>query len=177
MYQYRFSVVIPVYNVEDYLRCCIDSVLTALDQSCMTEAAEILLVIGQSKDRTDFLCRYYETNYQQIRVIPQNGSGLSNARNCGLAVARGAYTVFLDGDDFVDSPSFGKMLDMLGKQACEMMAFDFHMVSEDGAVDKSLICRTRRQGRPCFAIFWALHVVYGMCGDMSTAQSSCGKTN
>lgn len=127
------SIIIPAYNVEDYLRCCIDSVLTALDQSCMTEAAEILLVIGQSKDRTDFLCRYYETNYQQIRVIPQNGSGLSNARNCGLAVARGAYTVFLDGDDFVDSPSFGKMLDMLGKQACEMMAFDFHMVSEDGA--------------------------------------------
>ena len=55
------SIIIPAYNVEDYLRCCIDSVLTALDQSCMTEAAEILLVIGQSKDRTDFLCRYYET--------------------------------------------------------------------------------------------------------------------
>ena len=126
------SIIIPAYNVEDYLRCCVDSVLTALNQSCMTEAAEILLVTGKSGDRTDFLCRYYETNHQWIHVIPQNGSGLSNARNCGLAAARGTYTIFLDGDDFVDSPSFGKMLDTLGRQTCEMMAFDFNMVSEDG---------------------------------------------
>ncbi|NBJ83737.1 glycosyltransferase family 2 protein [bacterium 1XD42-76] len=127
------SIIIPAYNVETYLQCCIDSVLAALHRSCMTETAEILLVTGCSNDQTDFLCRYYETCCQWIHVIPQNASGLSNARNCGLAAARGTYIIFLDGDDFVDPAYFGKMLDMLGRQTYEMVAFDFNMVSEGEA--------------------------------------------
>ena len=91
-----FSVVIPVYNVKDYLEKCVDSVLA---QDCGDY--EIILVDDGSTDGVSpELCdRYALANPDRIRVIHQENQGLGGARNTGLEAARGEYLFFVDSDD------------------------------------------------------------------------------
>ena len=91
-----FSVVIPVYNVKDYLEKCVDSVLA---QDCGDY--EIILVDDGSTDGVSpGLCdRYALANPDRIRVIHQENQGLGGARNTGLEAARGEYLFFVDSDD------------------------------------------------------------------------------
>lgn len=91
------TVIVPVYNVEKYLKECIDSLLY------QTEAFdEILLINDGSTDRSREICEYYNNNYVQIQLINQNNSGLSIARNVGIEHAKGDYIIFVDSDDFVE---------------------------------------------------------------------------
>ena len=99
------SFIVPVYNVENYVRKCIDSLL-ALSMPDF----EILLVIGHSEDASDEICRKYENKDKRIRVICQNGKGLSDARNCGLRVACGNYVAFIDSDDYVATEELQNLL-------------------------------------------------------------------
>jgi len=92
------SIIIPVYNVEQYLKKCLDSILC-----CNLKDCELLLSMGKSSDRSELLCREYAQKYLFIQFFNQNGKGLSNARNCALDLAKGRYVLFLDSDDYVDS--------------------------------------------------------------------------
>ena len=91
-----FSVVIPVYNVKDYLEKCVDSVLA---QDCGDY--EIILVDDGSTDGVspEICDRYALANPDRIRVIHQENQGLGGARNTGLEAARGEYLFFVDSDD------------------------------------------------------------------------------
>ena len=89
------SFILPVYNVENYLHPCLDSIL---NQS-LTDY-EILLVNDGSTDDSLSICREYEANYDFIRVLDQPNRGVSAARNYGLREARGKYICFMDADDF-----------------------------------------------------------------------------
>lgn len=91
------SIIIPVYNTERYLRQCMDSVCgqTYLD-------LEIIAVNDGSPDNSAAILEEYQTRDSRIRVIHQKNTGLSGARNAGLAIARGEYIVFLDSDDWMD---------------------------------------------------------------------------
>lgn len=92
------SIIIPVYNVEQYLEKCLDSILC-----CNLKDCELLLSIGKSSDQSEVLCREYEKKFSFIQFFNQSGKGLSNARNCALDIANGRYVLFLDSDDYVDS--------------------------------------------------------------------------
>jgi glycosyltransferase involved in cell wall biosynthesis len=92
----RFSVVVPVYQVERYLDACIESV-TQQDFSDY----EILLVDDGSKDRCPEICDTWAQKNERIHVIHQKNGGLSAARNAGIRKATGEYLVFLDGDDML----------------------------------------------------------------------------
>lgn len=90
-----FSVVIPIYKVEKYLRECVDSVLKQTFKDI-----EIILVDDGSPDECPRICDEYGARYDNIKVIHKKNGGLSSARNAGLNVTTGTYTVFLDSDDF-----------------------------------------------------------------------------
>ena len=91
----RFSVVIPVYNVKEYLEKCVDSVL-AQD----TADYEMILVDDGSTDGSGALCDTIAARRPEcIRVIHKPNGGLGDARNVGLAHAQGDYLVFLDSDE------------------------------------------------------------------------------
>ena len=89
------SVIIPVYNVEPYLRQCVDSVLNQ-----KLEDYELILVDDGSPDACPQICDEYASRFPQIRVIHQQNGGLSAARNAGLRAAYGQYVMFMDSDDW-----------------------------------------------------------------------------
>lgn len=97
----RYSVIIPVYNVEKYLERCIKSVLNQKSNDY-----EILLIDDGSTDSSPILCDYYAERYKSIRVFHQANGGLSNARNHGIDEAKGDYLLFLDSDDWIGQDSF-----------------------------------------------------------------------
>lgn len=92
----KLSVIIPVYNVEDYLEKCIKSVLN----QAYSGDLEIILVNDGSTDKSPIICDRYALMDRRIKVIHKKNGGLSSARNAGIDVATGNYIAFLDSDDF-----------------------------------------------------------------------------
>ena len=90
----RYSVIIPVYNVEKYLERCLDSVVTQ-DYNDF----EVIIVDDGSTDESGEICDRYAKEYDNIRVIHQSNMGLSGARNTGIKNSGGEYILFLDSDD------------------------------------------------------------------------------
>lgn len=93
----KVSVIIPVYNVENYLSQCMESVLNQTYSNL-----EIILVDDGSTDSSGIICDSFAKKDERIRVIHKENGGLSSARNAALNVATGEYICFIDSDDFVD---------------------------------------------------------------------------
>lgn len=93
----KISVIIPVYNVEDYLPKCVDSVLAQVEQDF-----EVLLVDDGSTDNCSTVCDEYHQKDGRIKVFHKPNGGLSSARNLGLDNAKGEWVFFLDSDDYID---------------------------------------------------------------------------
>lgn len=91
------SVIIPVYNVEPYLRKCVDSVLNQTYRNL-----EVILVDDGSPDGCGAICEEYAAKDDRVRVIHKANGGLSDARNAGLAQMTGEYLTFVDSDDWLD---------------------------------------------------------------------------
>ena len=93
-----FSIIVPVYNVEKYLKECIDSVL-----SQSIDDYELILVNDGSTDKSRDICEEYAKEHENIKIITKDNGGLSSARNVGIRKAVGEYLLFLDSDDFWSS--------------------------------------------------------------------------
>ena len=91
------SIVIPVYNVEQYLSKCIDSILNQTYKNL-----EIILVNDGSPDRCPEICEEYRLKDNRIKVINKENGGLSDARNVGIDNSSGNYVTFIDSDDYID---------------------------------------------------------------------------
>ena len=94
--QPKFSVVMPVYNVEKYLRNSIQSILNQTISDY-----ELILVDDGSPDNCPKICDEYAVQYPQVRVVHQKNAGLSSARNAGFAIAKGEFVYFPDSDDII----------------------------------------------------------------------------
>lgn len=92
------SVIIPVYNDENNIGPCLDSVL--LKQSL--PGVEVICVDDGSTDGSGQILQDYQKRFSNVTVISQENRGLSNARNRGLAIARGQYVYFVDSDDLLE---------------------------------------------------------------------------
>lgn len=93
----EFSIIVPIYNVEKYLKICVDSIMKQSFQDF-----EVILVDDGSPDRCGKICDSYGATDVRIKVIHKANGGLSSARNAGLDNASGKYVIFLDSDDFWD---------------------------------------------------------------------------
>ena len=90
------SVIVPIYNVERYLKACVDSIVNQTYSNL-----EIILVDDGSPDKCPEICDEYAKRDKRIKVIHQENGGLSAARNAGINVVRGEFLTFIDSDDFV----------------------------------------------------------------------------
>lgn len=112
----KISVIIPVYNVEAYLRRCVESLLQQTYSNL-----EIILVDDGSPDRSGEICDEYGYQDSRIKVIHQANRGVSAARNSGLCAATGDWIGFIDGDDWIEPDMYEYMLDMARKHGADMV--------------------------------------------------------
>ncbi len=109
------SIIIPVYNVEKYLPRCIESVLM---QSY--ENFELILVNDGSKDKSGWICDYYEVKDARIQVIHTINRGVSSARNIGMEKATAKYVMFIDSDDWIPSNALQVLVEKMETYPIEM---------------------------------------------------------
>lgn len=117
--QALISVIIPVYNVEEYLRECVDSVLFQTYGNF-----EIILVDDGSTDSSGKICDEYLEKDDRITVIHQKNGGLSVARNTGLSEANGDFLYFLDSDDYISENAFETLLETAQRDNSDIVFFD-----------------------------------------------------
>lgn len=106
----RISVIVPVYNVERYLRRCVDSIL---DQTY--ENLEIILVDDGATDSSGAICDDYAGKDPRIQVIHKRNGGLSSARNAGIDASSGEYLAFVDSDDWIEPEMYSYLMGLIQK--------------------------------------------------------------
>lgn len=100
----KFSIIVPVYNVENYLEECVNSILNQEFHDY-----EIILVNDGSTDKSGEICDEYAKKFENIKVIHQTNSGSSCARNTGINHAQGTFILFVDSDDFINKGSLSEI--------------------------------------------------------------------
>lgn len=123
----ELSIIIPVYNVENTLRRCVESVLNQSFQDF-----EMILVNDGSKDKSAKIADDYAAKNNKIRVIHQQNQGLSAARNAGIRLAKGNYITFIDSDDFVDLHTYQQLMERL-TQHPEYDMIEFSVIEKYGS--------------------------------------------
>lgn len=116
-----FSVVIPVFNVETYLKECVDSVL----RQTFTDF-ELILVDDGSKDKSGALCDEYAAKDERVRVVHKDNGGQSSARNRGVELARGIYVFFLDSDDMIADENAFEILKNAVSSGADIVAYRYN---------------------------------------------------
>lgn len=121
----KISIIIPVYNVEDYLNQCLDSVLSQ-DFSNF----EVICICDGSTDKSLDILKNYAQNDSRVKVISQTNNGPGNARNVGLSHAQGEYVLFVDSDDFLSENSLSQIYDNAVSNQSDIVIFDFYRLDE-----------------------------------------------
>ncbi|MBP5458194.1 MAG: glycosyltransferase family 2 protein [Paludibacteraceae bacterium] len=119
-----YSVIIPVYNVKDYLPRCLDSLLL-----CISSDFELLLVDDGSTDGSGSICDYYSDKDVRVRTFHKQNGGVSSARNVGLEHANGEWLMFVDSDDWVSDDFFE-----IADSSADIIERPYSRVDEDGKV-------------------------------------------
>lgn len=132
------SVIIPVYNVEPYLRQCIDSIIS----QTYTDL-EVLLIVDGSPDNCGEICEEYARKDKRIKAFHTKNNGLSSARNYGILHANGEYIGFLDSDDWIEPEMYSDLLERI-----EVTGADICM------------CGYRKEDDPSEYIFQPDEVIY-----------------
>lgn len=113
------SIIVPVYNVEKYLRDCLDSVIKQT-----YGYLEIFLIDDGSTDSSSNICDEYATKDSRIYVIHKKNEGLSVTRNTGLKVVSGEYVYFLDSDDWLERDAIYKLVHTIKQSSADFVFFD-----------------------------------------------------
>lgn len=125
------SVILPIYNVDKYLKQCLDSILNQTYKNL-----EIILVDDGSKDNSGKICDKYSKKDNRIKVIHKRNGGVSSARNTGLHVATGEYISFIDPDDFVEPYFIEKMHALMVENDCDIVQCDFFRYVDGNIIDE-----------------------------------------
>ena len=133
------TVVIPVYNVEKYLKRCVESVLVQEWHNY-----DILLVDDGSTDSSPQICDDYAKVYDFISVIHKKNEGLSAARNTGISNADGEYVYFLDSDDWIEPNTFSDLAEVIESDQYDIISFNREFVKSEHDIIKSDSKRTKR---------------------------------
>jgi putative glycosyltransferase len=113
----KVSIVVPVYNVEDYLKYCVDSLINQSYKNI-----EIILVDDGSTDDSGRICDEYAQEDDRVRVLHIENGGLSNARNTGVNVASAEWVIFIDSDDYYDRRTVEYLVQLQKKYAVDLVA-------------------------------------------------------
>ena len=106
----KYSLIVPVYNVEKYVSRCLNSLIS---QRKNNFDYEIIIVNDGTKDNSRKICEKYANKYENVKLIDQDNRGLGQARNTGIIESCGEYFICIDSDDYVDDDSFLIKLDKI----------------------------------------------------------------
>lgn len=120
------SVVVPVYNVKEYVDRCIASILGQTYRNF-----ELILVDDGSSDGSGAVCDKYATEDSRVRVFHKTNGGVSSARNLGIAMAQGEYIAFVDSDDWLEADYFEQVAQVLVRERPQLLMNNY--VNDDGA--------------------------------------------
>lgn len=126
------SVIVPVYNVERYIRQCVESILEQTYADL-----EIILVDDGSTDGSGSICDEYKLKDNRVVVIHKCNGGLSEARNAGLDIARGEYIGFVDSDDYIEPDMYEVLYKNCERYAADLAAARFVKFNTQGEVRKN----------------------------------------
>ncbi|MDO4982686.1 MAG: glycosyltransferase family 2 protein [Eubacteriales bacterium] len=121
------SIIVPIYNVEPYLRRCVDSILAQTYTNI-----EVILVDDGSPDGCPAICDEYQKADSRVKVIHKENGGVSEARNSGISYASGEYIVFCDGDDIVSCKYLEKLYDLCTSENSLSICSHERIYSYDG---------------------------------------------
>lgn len=120
------SVIIPAYNIEDYIGRCLDSIISQTYKNL-----EIIVVDDGSRDHTGEILDNYAKKDRRIKVIHKENGGVSSARNKGIEVAEGDYIGFIDGDDLIEPEMYKILVDLLEEENADIAHCGYQMVFPD----------------------------------------------
>ena len=131
----KLSIIVPVYNVEKYIKKCLESIL---DQDLSKDAYEIIVINDGSTDASYSIAKKYADSNRNLKLLTQKNKGLSATRNRGVTEAEGKYIYFVDSDDFIAPNVLKILLDTLEENDLEMLAFNLLKVDVNFEIKKSI---------------------------------------
>lgn len=140
----KFSIIVPMYNVEKYIEKCL---LSCLHQDIPYSEYEIIIVNDGSPDGSLAIAQNIALQYSNIRIISQENKGLSEARNVGLSNAKGEYIWFVDSDDVIREKCLAQIIRQCDSQRLELLAFCAADVINDAVIRRfSYTCKDVLKG-------------------------------
>ena len=127
----ELSIIIPVYNVADYIEQCLDSLINQTYTKW-----ECILVDDGSQDWSGYICNNYGKKDKRFKVIHQENNGVSAARNNGIKHAKGKYIAFIDPDDFITSNYFDALMRKMIDVGADVAVSSFYETLENGTEGK-----------------------------------------
>lgn len=113
----EISVIVPIFNTEQYLNKCLDSIVNQTFQNM-----EIILVNDGSTDGSLDICKSYQQKDDRIKILSKENGGLISARKTGLSVARGKIIGFVDSDDWIEPEMYKQLMDCMTETRCDMVS-------------------------------------------------------
>ncbi len=144
MHTEKVSIIIPVFNVEDYLNECIDSALKQTHQN-----KEIIIINDGSTDGSGEIINKYKTTNPELKVICTKNQGQSAARNTGLDACSGDYVIFLDSDDWLEDDAISVCLDAAKKLNVDIVFFGGKAFSDGLPPEKASEFNYERRSEHC----------------------------
>ncbi|SHO48783.1 glycosyltransferase family 2 protein [Anaerocolumna xylanovorans] len=137
----KLSIIIPMYNAEDYIGKCLDSIRNLTFQDY-----EVICVDDGSADRTLSVCKRYQSQDKRLHIVSSFHSGVSKARNIGIGESRGEYIAFIDSDDYIEDSMYEDMICQLDITKADVAVSDFY-------IDTGMESRIRKNERVVLPVF------------------------
>lgn len=131
----KVSIIVPIYNVEQYVRKSVNSLLAQTEKD-----VEIILVDDGSTDDSGKICDEFAKIDTRVIVIHKINGGLSSARNVGVNIASSEYVLFLDGDDYLKKNTVERLLEIMKRYPSDFIQFRYKEVYEEKMLEADYIC-------------------------------------
>ena len=135
----KISIIVPVYNIKEYLPSCLDSIIA----QSFTDF-ELILIDDGSSDGSGDICEYYSLLDNRIRVYHKTNEGVSKARNFGIEIAEGEWIAFIDGDDYIVPEYLEALVNSISGPGVGMACCNMLFVNPDGTTTQCPYIETQK---------------------------------
>ncbi len=132
MKEEKVSIIIPVYNSENYIKRCLDSIVNQTYKN-----VEVIAIDDGSKDKSLNILKEYKTNYSFIKVFSQQNNGVAKTRNKAISLTTGKYVMFIDNDDYIDSNYIEKYVTEIKERKADIVIGGYKRVNEEKVLFKT----------------------------------------
>ena len=130
----KLSIIIPIYDVESYLKRCLDSIVNQNSNNI-----EVIMINDGSTDNGPIIAEQYSRQYENFYLINQENKGLSGARNTGISASKGDYLWFVDSDDYIANDAVDKILDAIEVSNADIIATNVVVITTSNGKEKDII--------------------------------------